>query len=90
MTVAGNTSPTLTFPAGGLTTVTNSLQLAGRSSSFKLKLRSSAPGTRWQLSPPDGTTLGGSLDVQDGDSASSIHSGVSSTDSGNNVNWLFP
>jgi len=82
--------PTITFPAGRLTTVANSLQLQGGSSGNKLALRSSVSGTLWQLSPPAGTTLGGNLDVMDSESTQLIHSGPGCVDSGNNTGWAFP
>ena len=89
-TSATSAAKTLTFSSGGTTTVSNILTLKGNAT-HDLLLRSSTPGTQWNLVPPASVTpLGGNLDVQDSNSSAAIHSGASSIDSGNNTNWSFP
>lgn len=81
---------TLTFAAGTTQTVTNTLTLTGSSAANKLSLRSSSPGTQWNINP-QGTRTVQYLDVQDSNNtnAAAIPAGATSVDSGNNTNWTF-
>ena len=80
---------TLTFQAGSTTTVTGTLTLQGASGEV-LSLRSSTPGTQWNINPSDPTV--GFLNVQDSKNtnATAIDAGANSVDSGNNTHWSFP
>lgn len=95
-TVSGNTTftniskvsvgNTLTFSAGSTQTVTGLLQLMGGEGST-LALRSSAPGSYWNINP-QGTRQISNLDVQDSNNLD----GTAVTcdpcgDSGHNLNW---
>ena len=81
---------TLTFAAGTTQTVTKTLTLTGSSAANKLSLRSSSPGTQWNINP-QGTRTVQYLDVQDSNNtnAAAIPAGATSVDSGNNTNWTF-
>jgi hypothetical protein len=80
---------TLTFEAGGLTTINGTMNLQGESGHL-LSLRSSTPGTRWRLYPVGARTIA-YLDVKDsyniGTTIDSIGNNI--TDSGNNAGWGF-
>ena len=56
----------------------------------KITLRSDFPGTRWKLAAPGNYPYAICVDVQDSDaSIGPAVTAVSSTDSGNNRNWIF-
>ncbi len=84
---------TLTFTAGTTQTVTGAATLQGASGQL-LALRSSSPGTRWNLQLASGAIKAIShVDVMDSDASGSdpalldINPGYS-VDSGNNVRWF--
>ena len=80
---------TLTFQAGSTTTVTGTLTLTGQSGEL-LSLRSSSPGTQWQIDPT-GTRVISYVDVQDSNNINDTEIDASSgcVDSGHNTNWSF-
>ena len=81
---------TMTFEAGTTQTVTNSLTLSGYSFASKLKMRSSVPGTQWNINV-SGTRSLLYLDVKDSNNtnATPMAAADTSLDSGNNTNWTF-
>ena len=81
---------TLTFAAGSTTNVTNALALNGSSTTSRLLLRSSSPGTQWNINVTGSRSLS-YLDVQDSNNthATAMAATATSVDSGNNVNWTF-
>jgi len=85
---ASGSGEVLTFPAGA-TIQTGTAWLGGASSSKRLQLRSSTPGTQWNLQAESRILY--YLDVQDGyciKNASDEKCRVTKlTDSGNNTNW---
>jgi hypothetical protein len=99
-TISGNTTfyalaksvtaaQTLNFASGSTTAVTNSLTLNGTVGNL-LSLRSTTPGSQWNLSAT-GTRTVGYTDIQDSNatgSGSAINAS-NSVDSGNNTNWTF-
>ncbi len=93
LTKAVASADTLTFTAGTTQTITGTATLNGASGQL-LRLRSSAPGTRWNLNLAAGATKAISyVDVQDSDASGSdaalldVNPGYS-VDSGNNVRWF--
>ncbi len=80
---------TLTFEAGKTTTLGGALTLQGVTGQL-LFLRSSTPGTRWNINPR-GTRTIGYVDVQDSNNTNgaAINAGEGSINSNNTVNWLF-
>ncbi len=79
---------TLAFSAGDTQTILGTLTLQGNDSA-KLLLRSSVPGTQWNIDPQGPRNLH-SLDVQDSNNINgTILATCNSTDSGNNINWAF-
>jgi hypothetical protein len=85
-----NTSAgTLTLPAGVITSVTNTLDLAGNRSTNRLSLRSSTTGTQAKISAP-ATVIVAYLDVKDNNvTNTTITCTTFCLDSGNNTNWSF-
>ncbi|HFC52993.1 MAG TPA: DUF11 domain-containing protein [Gammaproteobacteria bacterium] len=93
LTKTVSSADTLTFTAGTTQTITGTATLNGASGQL-LSLRSSSPGTRWNLNLATGATKAISyVDVQDSD-ASGSDAGLldinppNSVDSGNNVSWF--
>jgi hypothetical protein len=87
--VSNTPGQVLKFQAAGTTTVTNSLTLSG-SAGNPLTLRSTSPGTAWELNAP-ATYSVGYVDVQDSDAGlGALITAANSVDSGNNTNWAFP
>jgi hypothetical protein len=87
----GASNAVLTFPAGQLQTVTGNLNLSGTSETARLALRSSAPGTQWQINP-QGPRYTPYVDVRDSrnENALGIYCSTPSCfDGGNNYNWSF-
>ena len=85
-----NSAATLMFRAGDTTTITNALTLEGAAGQI-LSLRSSTPGTQWNIDPQSTRDLAW-LDVQDSNNTSGTTidvRGSGSVDSGNNDAWLF-
>ncbi|HEX4925631.1 MAG TPA: hypothetical protein VFV50_16165, partial [Bdellovibrionales bacterium] len=81
---------TLTIQAGSTQTIAGTLTLNGASGNL-LSLRSSAAGTRFDINP-QGTRTISYLDVRDSNNTNATAidaTGTNSTDSGNNVNWIF-
>ncbi|MDD5732064.1 MAG: hypothetical protein PHU42_04195, partial [Patescibacteria group bacterium] len=81
---------TLTFAAVSTQTFTGVLTLQGAPSpSTRLSLRSSSPGTQWNIDPHDGVSVTW-VDVQDSNNinATAITT-ANSVDSLNNINWVF-
>jgi len=81
---------TLTFAAGMTQTVTGWAKLTGISGNL-LSLRSSAPGTQWNINPMGKRSIA-YLDVQDSkntNAASILAYGTGSVNSGNNTKWVF-
>ncbi|OQY26674.1 MAG: hypothetical protein B6244_12980, partial [Candidatus Cloacimonetes bacterium 4572_55] len=81
---------TLTFPASATQTIANALTLQGASGQL-LSLRSSTPGTQWDINP-QGTRTIGFLDVQDSKNTNATDidaTGSGFVDSGNNIKWKF-
>ncbi len=93
LTKAVSSADTLTFTAGTTQTITGTATLNGASGQL-LRLRSSAPGTRWNLNLAAGATKAISyVDVQDSDASGSDAALLDvnptySVDSGNNVRWF--
>lgn len=84
------TACTLTFAAGSTQAVAGTLTLQGASGQA-VSLRSTSPGTRWNLDAQGTRTLA-FLDVMDSNSSNATVIncvGNGSTDSGNNVKWMF-
>jgi hypothetical protein len=80
---------TLTFAAGSTQTITSTLTLQGTTGNL-LALRSSTPGTPWQINPLGARHIA-SVDVQDSDNINSTAvSATASHNAGNNTNWVFP
>jgi hypothetical protein len=83
---------TLTFSAGKVFQVSNRLTLSG-AQGYLLGLRSSLPGTYWNILPSntESNRSLGFLDVKDSFNLSStaMNAGGSSIDSGHNENWVF-
>jgi CSLREA domain-containing protein len=98
-TIAGTTSffnltkstvaaQTLNFTAGSNTTVTNSLTLNGAAGQL-LSLRSTTPGTQWNLVAPSTQSVN-FVDAQDSNaSGGQLVTATNSVNSGNNVHWFF-
>ncbi len=86
---AVTSAATLTFDASGKQTFVGDLRLNGAPGNL-LSLRSSSPGTQWQIDPQAGRLLS-YLDVKDSKNTNSdpIIAGTGSVDSGNNTNWSF-
>jgi alpha-tubulin suppressor-like RCC1 family protein len=88
LTKSGTTAATLTLPAGSDQTVQGALTWQGVSGGM-LALRSSTPGTRWQLDAQGSRTLA-YLDVQDSHNLNLTPMQPTGTrDSGNNKGWDF-
>ncbi len=93
LTKTVSSADTLTFTAGTTQTITGTATLNGASGQL-LSLRSSAPGTRWNLNLATGATKAISyVDVQDSDASGSDAALLdinppNSVDSGNNVSWF--
>lgn len=80
-------NPSLIFTAGTTQTILGTLNLQGRD--VPLRLISSATGTQWNIDVQGGRLLN-NLTVQDSNNVNSTAMYASnSTDSGNNVNWVF-
>ncbi|MFC1804862.1 filamentous hemagglutinin N-terminal domain-containing protein, partial [Candidatus Omnitrophota bacterium] len=83
---------TLTFAAGTTQTVTGTTTLQGNS---RLILRSSTPGTQWNIDPQGGVAIN-DVDVQDSNNldfdpgSRNYIDPVNSVDSGNNTGWFTP
>ncbi len=80
---------TLTFAAGSTQTVLSDLELKGIKGA-QLRLRSTSPGTPWNLVPRNQNLAG--LDIQDSNNTTGIQlcaHGTGFVDSGNNTNWSF-
>lgn len=90
LTKNATSAQTLTFASGSTQNITNSLSLTGTSAGARLSLRSSTPGTQWNINASGTRTLS-YLDVQDSDNtnATAMAAGTTSVDSGNNINWTF-
>ena len=86
---AGGTS--LIFPAGATQTILGSFQASSTSSSNRLRIRSSVPGTQAAIDPR-GTRTVSNLDVQDSNNinATAINCATGCLNSGNNTNWTLP
>jgi uncharacterized repeat protein (TIGR01451 family) len=85
----GTTTDTLTFQAGSTQTVQGPLSLQGAWNG-PLALRSSTTGSRWNINA-QGSRILRALDVKDSNNLNATAmSALISSDSGNNVNWLFP
>lgn len=85
------TPGTLTFEAGSTQTILGTLTLKGTDEGSRLLLRSSIPGTQWNIDP-QGVRLLAYLDVQDSNNINSAiieTGGTGSVDSGNNTGWNF-
>ncbi len=78
---------TLTFRANDTMTVTNTLTLQG-SPNRLLSLRSTVPGTQWNIDPQSTRTLS-YIDVEDSNNVNATAITVAAFDSGNNTNWTF-
>src|SRR5262249_53543876 len=79
---------TLTFQARSTQTVTGLLTLQGTALT-PLALRSSVPGTPWQIEP-EGSVAVANLDIQDGTNVAAAPLGASgSRNSGGNTGWIF-
>jgi fibronectin-binding autotransporter adhesin len=81
---------TLTFEAGSTQTIAGTLTLQGASGQV-VSLRSSTPGTKWNLDAQGTRTLA-FLDVMDSNSTNATVIDCranGSVDSGNNVRWMF-
>jgi hypothetical protein len=86
------TADTLTFTSGSAnkTTITNILNLTGASGQL-LSLRSSSPGTQWEIDPQGNRNIS-YLDVKDSKNVNetAINAiGTNCVDSDNNTNWSF-
>ena len=81
------TADTLTFQAGSTQTVAGTLTLEGTAGKL-LALRSSKPGTAWDLDPLSAALLS-FVDVQDGDDIGKMIAASHSHNSGHNVGWKF-
>ena len=87
---ASSLPDTLTFEASSTQTVLSNLSLNGANGSNLLSLRSSNPGTRWNIIHDGVDYIVNFTDIQD-----SNHTGgpdlnaLNSTDSLNNIGWLF-
>lgn len=85
-TAAAVTTP-LTFGAGSTQTIAHNLTLTGISGHL-VSLNSSSTPTRWNINA-QGTQSVGYVNVKDSNATSNIYAGTNSTNSGNNVNWIF-
>jgi hypothetical protein len=91
LTKTVTSADTLTFAAGSTQTIGGTLTLKGTTGHL-LVLRSSVPGTPWNIDPL-GTIAASFLDVQDSDNTAGPTKKITATNShnsGNNTNWLFP
>ncbi len=91
LTKTVSSAATLTFQAGGTTTVTNTLTLQGASGAL-LSLRSSSEGTRWNIDPT-GTRVISYVNVKDSNNIDETEIDATTdgcVDSGNNIRWSFP
>jgi sugar lactone lactonase YvrE len=89
LTKTAAAADTLTFAARSTQTITGQLTLQGPPGSFLL-LRSSAPGTQWNLNL-QGTVALANLDVQDSANTSGTPlAPAGARDSGDNTGWVFP
>lgn len=84
---------TITFAAGTTQTITNTFLSGGTPSGSRISLRSSSPGTRYNLSKSSGTVNVVSLDIQDsnatGGAVWNAPTSSNNVDSGNNLGWDF-
>ncbi|MBK7393699.1 MAG: DUF11 domain-containing protein [Chloracidobacterium sp.] len=79
---------TMNFTAGSTTTVTGALTLTGTAGNL-LALRSTAPGTQWNLKATPSQSVG-YVDAQDSNALSgSPIAPTNSVNAGNNLNWAF-
>jgi uncharacterized repeat protein (TIGR01451 family) len=79
----------LTFTAGTTQTVAGTLTLTGVVGNL-ITLRSSAPGSKWDITLSGGAQSVSLLDVRDSDANTNTATCVNCLDSGNNnANWLF-
>ena len=84
------TADTLTFAAGSTTTVAGDLTLQGGIDQ-RLALRSSSPGTAWNIDPQGARTIAW-LDVMDSHNLNTLNIDAGARNiiqSGNNMKWLF-
>ncbi|MBM3881161.1 MAG: DUF2341 domain-containing protein [Verrucomicrobia bacterium] len=87
LTKTAAASATLTFPAGATQTVQGTLTLQGAGGQLLL-LRSSNPGTRWQVSPGANRAVS-FVNVQDGHNLHpQLIAPAYSVDAGNNLGWF--
>ena len=85
-----STDLTLTFQASQTQTINGLLTLQGLDDDDRINLRSSNPGTRWNLIA-NGTFSIDWVDVQDSDaSGGNTISHTNTLNSGNNLKWGFP
>ena len=83
------TAGTLTFPAGITQTILNTLTLKGVDSSNRLLLRSSSPGTQWNIDPQRNRSID-HLSVQDSHNINATDIiACNSVNNGNNTAWNF-
>lgn len=86
----GTASRTLTLPAGVTTTVSTPPILSGLSTSARLSLVSSSPGTPATLSVPSGTVEGQYLSITDSTATGgATFKAINSLNGGGNSGWVF-
>src|SRR5207244_9413372 len=89
LTKSVSAAQTMSFAAGSLTSVSNSMTLTGATSNL-LSLRSTVAGTQWLLHAP-ATQSVNYVDVKDSNAnGGQTVTPTNSIDSGNNLNWFFP
>ncbi|HMJ09610.1 MAG TPA: Calx-beta domain-containing protein [Pyrinomonadaceae bacterium] len=89
LTKTSGVNDTLTFAAGHTQTVTHAIALNGTLGN-PLYLRSTVDGTSWNLIAPASQSVS-FVDVKDSNAVNGTPVTTSgSTDSGNNINWIFP
>ncbi|MGE5041824.1 MAG: beta strand repeat-containing protein, partial [Candidatus Levyibacteriota bacterium] len=89
LTIVNAAGRTITFPASTTQTILNALTITGISSGSKILLRSSSPGTQWNINA-NGPNDIKYIDVQDSNACSGrTLIATNSTDSGRNSCWQF-
>ena len=87
--ICTNVSKQVNFEVAQTTEVNGDLVFGGPTDT-SLVLRSTSPGTQWDIDVDGGTVVSVEyVDVQDSDATNSPVTATFSIDSGNNTNWLF-
>lgn len=80
----------INFTNGTTQTVNNTLTLNGQATGTKIDLNSTTPGSKWDITFPNGAQTVSFIDVKDSDANTNTVTCYNSTDSGdNNANWIF-